>query len=98
MSLLGGAGTGKSSVVKALLNKYQSRIMICSYMAQSSNLVGGITLHSLLSLPINAFGHKDLSEDKIEEIREKFKGVDLLIIDEFYTVGQNLLYWINRRL
>jgi hypothetical protein len=57
-------------------------------MAQSSNLVGGITLHTLLKLPCNAFGHHDLNDEALAEVRDKFKGVDLLIIDEFFTVGQ----------
>jgi predicted AAA+ superfamily ATPase len=56
MTLKGSAGTGKSDVVKGLLDYFQDRIIVASSMAQSSNLVGGTTLHTLLGLPVNAFG------------------------------------------
>ena len=69
---MGGAGTGKSLIIKSLLYKYQKEILVGSYMVASSNLVGGQTLHSLLKLPIYAFGHKDLSDDQVQELKKKF--------------------------
>ena len=49
--------------------------------------IGGNTLHSMLKLPI---GNKDLelSDSKREIIRENFKNVKVLIIDEFGMMGK----------
>jgi hypothetical protein len=56
-------------------------------MAASSSLVGGTTLHSMLSLPVNNLRKNDLSEDAVLKLRETFKDVKLLIIDECFMVG-----------
>jgi hypothetical protein len=56
-------------------------------MAASSSLVGGTTLHSMLFLPVNNLRKNDLSEDAVLKLRETFKDVKLLIIDECFMVG-----------
>ena len=66
---MGAAGTGKSLVIQAILNKYQGNIKVASYMAAASYLVGGYTMHATVKLPINSLGWFELSDEKLLEVR-----------------------------
>jgi hypothetical protein len=66
----------------------------------ASFLIGGITLHTAFSLPLNQFGGQmpDLQADIANSIREKLINLKLLIIDEISMVGSTLFNRVDTRL
>ena len=110
--LTGGAGVGKSHVIKAIvqtarrrLNVGQSEddvtVMVCAYMGSAAFNVEGYTLHSSFHLPLNESKHNDyirLSNEQLSTMRSKLGNLCLLIIDEISMVGSDQLLSVHRRL
>ena len=110
--LTGGAGVGKSHVIKTIvqtarrrLNVGQSEddvtVMVCAYMGSAAFNVEGYTLHSSFHLPLNESKQNDyirLSNEQLSTMRSKLGNLCLLIIDEISMVGSDQLLSIHRRL
>lgn len=56
----GVAGTGKSYLINAILNLLQSTCVVTAITGKPSYNIRGITIHSLLKLPVGPTGKKDL--------------------------------------
>ncbi|CAF4566213.1 unnamed protein product [Rotaria sp. Silwood2] len=108
----GGAGVGKSTLIKAvyqsILRFYNSlpgsnpetiRTAICAPTGKAAALIGGMTLHSFLSLPVNQCKHKlvKLDSDISNRIGVKLKDLQLLIIDEISMVGFTMFQHVDAR-
>ncbi|CAF2442613.1 unnamed protein product [Rotaria sp. Silwood2] len=106
----GGAGVGKSTLIKAvyqsILRFYNSlpgsnpetiRTAICAPTGKAAALIGGMTLHSFLSLPVNQCKHKlvKLDSDISNRIGVKLKDLQLLIIDEISMVGFTMFQHVD---
>lgn len=109
----GGAGVGKSRLIKAV---YQSllrvlrinsgpveaspEIIIVSYTGKAAHNVGGVTAHSVFSLSIGQGleDFKDLTSDTLNTLRARFKNTKVCIIDEISMLGWRTLNQISRRL
>ena len=59
--------------------------------------INGITIHSLLKLPVAASSHKDLSGQSLVILQEKLAQVKYILIDEYSMLGQSTIGWIDRR-
>ncbi|CAF4204783.1 unnamed protein product, partial [Rotaria sordida] len=109
----GGAGVGKSTLIKAvyqsILRFYNSlpgyypdsiRAALCAPTGKAAALIDGMTLHSFLSLPVNQCKHKlvQLNSDVSNRIGVKLKDLQLLIIDEISMVGFTMLQQVDARL
>ena len=66
--IIGVAGTGKSYVVSALCQMLQHKSGIAAPTGKAAFNVNGVTLHSLLKLPVGQKGHKDLSGPSLVQI------------------------------
>lgn len=85
--LTGGAGVGKSHVLKSIIDIMRSRgskIIVTASTGVAATLLGGATLHSQIGLglaqePLNVLLNKARRSVKL---RERWRLVDLLIIDE----------------
>ena len=53
------AGTGKSYLIDSLRNLLQEKCKVLAYTGKASFNVNGVTLHSLLKLPIGSKRHCD---------------------------------------
>ena len=95
--LMGVAGTGKSYLIDSLRNLLQERCKILAYTGKASFNVNGVTLHSLLKLPIGSKRHCDLKGIPLQQLQSNLENVQYLIIDEYSFVGQSLLGWIDNR-
>ena len=96
--ITGGPGTGKTTVLKAILDVHQrlyprSTIMLMAptgrasrRMAESTGFVGARTLHSAL--------HLRTEEEDLPEGNKKFLDADLIIVDETSMVDQ----WLAKQL
>ena len=59
--IIGVAGTGKSYLINALTNLLGSRCAVTATTGKASYNIKGITIHSLLKLPVGPRGNKDLT-------------------------------------
>ena len=103
MLVHGGAGSGKSCVIKPLAEWIQDtlqekgddpnspRVVLSSFTGAASANINGQTLHSLFGFK---FGTKfvSLSDQKREETRCQFRNLNVVIIDEISMVSADLFY------
>lgn len=86
--ITGGAGTGKSTFVRWMVNEFSGSVLLGAPTAMAALTVGGKTLHSLCLLPPGWIVKKDIRHvPKRKDIQE----AKLLIIDEISMVTANLL-------
>ena len=112
--LTGSAGTGKSHLVRSIyqlatriLQQAPSNsdldsgevVLLTSYTGSAAFNIGGSTIHSLFSIPLNPpKEYKPIKPPGLHEIERKLSKIKLLIIDEISFVDKNLLGWIHGRL
>ncbi|XP_074656877.1 uncharacterized protein LOC141910064 [Tubulanus polymorphus] len=109
--LTGGAGTGKSHLIKAI--KYEaSRILaptaenpddvtVCltAPTGVAAYNIGATTIHNTFAINIGAkLPYVPLSDDKISELRVKFNSLQIVIIDEISMVDHKMLGYVHGRL
>ena len=99
------AGYGKSYAIEALRNLSPTNCLgltnqltnaECSLTLKKQH-VNGITLHSLLRLPIGTKRLNDLKRTALLQLQSNLESVKYLIIDEYSFVGQGLFSWIDSR-
>ena len=111
--LTGGAGVGKSVVIRALyqaLHRYccssegqdpnDIRILLCAPTGKAAYNINGTTLHSAFHLPVSqGFSHyKALDSEKLNTLQAKYRHLSILMIDEVSMVGNDMFNFINLRL
>ncbi|XP_061168811.1 uncharacterized protein LOC133178060 [Saccostrea echinata] len=107
----GGAGTGKSHLIKAIhyeASHLLSRIMpepekvtvlLSAFTGTAAFNIGGNTLHHLFSLTkYLPLPYEPLGEQSLSEMRVKIGDMQILIIDEISMVYKKLLYYVHERL
>jgi ATP-dependent DNA helicase PIF1 len=103
----GGAGTGKSYLIRAILQQAQENSghrnlvkITCPTGSAASHFPDGQTLHSLLKIPVKKGVTEldDLSGGQLASLQETFKYTRAIIIDEKGMVGLGRFSQINRRL
>lgn len=68
-----------------------------AYSGKAAWNVSGITLHSLLKLPIGTKRINDHKGTALHQLQSNLENVKYLIIDEYSFVGQGLFGWIDSR-
>ncbi|XP_062609593.1 uncharacterized protein LOC134271404 [Saccostrea cucullata] len=107
----GGAGTGKSHLIKAihyeasrLLSQIMSEpdrlsVLLAAFTGTAAFNIGGNTLHHLFSLTkYLPLPYEPLGEQSLSELRVKIGDLQILIIDEISMVYKRLLYYVHERL
>ena len=103
MMVHGGAGSGKSSVIKPLAEWIQDilqeqgddpnspQVVLSSFTGAASANINGQTLHSLFGFK---FGTQfiSLSDQKREETRCQYRNLKVVIIDEVSMISADLVY------
>ena len=105
--LTGGAGVGKSVVVRALyqgLHRYlcskegedpdDIRILLCAPTGKSAYNINGLTLHNAFHVQPNRGGSPTLSFDVLNTLRMKYRNLSIVMIDEISMVG-NEMFLLN---
>ena len=93
--LLGDSGTGKSTLIKEFVTNASARgkrVALTASTGIASELIGGITIHSLTK----AFPGMQMYSVDYAEKTERLKDIDILIIDEISMLGAsfiNYLFW-----
>ena len=111
--ITGGPGNGKTQVLKAIVQQLlmihkkgiehdpeKTTILLCAPIGKAAFNIGGSTLRYALSLSVSQElkNFKDLTADKVNQLRVKLTKLKLLIIDKVSMVGANMFEMINRRL
>ena len=86
----GVAGTGKSYLINGIRNLLQSKCAVAYN-------IRGVTVHSLLKLPIGSRGKKDLTGQTLCRLQESVSNIGYIIIDEYSMLGQVTFGWIDKR-
>jgi ATP-dependent exoDNAse (exonuclease V) alpha subunit len=104
--VLGGPGTGKSFLVKKIIERFGRQVRVSAFMGQVASLLGGGTIHSTFSLQPQSRRKRNRTAsnftdnvpiEKLIRLRKNFKGVRLLVIDEVSQLWGNLLDQIDSR-
>lgn len=108
--LSGGAGVGKSVVVRALyqtlyrflnLRKGEDpddiRILLCAYTGKAAFNIGGSTISSAFRQKYKQ-SNQTLTCDTLNTFRSKYRNLSVVIIDEISMVSNSMLNFIDQRL
>jgi ATP-dependent exoDNAse (exonuclease V) alpha subunit len=102
--LTGGAGVGKTTLTRQIIQQYEAdgkKVARLASTGMAATLLGGQTLHSFLDLGI-ANTINDLELRKKLEIKKKIKkligSMDLIVIDEISMVSAELFDMVRLRL
>jgi len=102
--LTGGAGVGKTTITREVIESYESEAKKVAKLASTgmaATLIGGQTLHSFFDLGI-ASNMQDLESRGKYETKKKIKklihSIDLIVIDEISMVSDSLFEMIKLRL
>ncbi len=102
--LTGGAGTGKTTMTRAIITHLESegkKVAKLASTGMAATLIGGQTLHSFLDLGI-ADSLEDLKRRGKLEVKKKVKklinSMELIVIDEISMVSAALMDMIRMRL
>ena len=93
----GFAGTGKSYLINALRNLLQQTCAVTATTGKASFNINGVTIHSLLNLPVGPRGNMDLKGQSLVRLQKKLNDIEYIIIDEYSMLGQKMLGWIDKR-
>jgi hypothetical protein len=88
----GGAGTGKSTLIRYLRAKSQKRMAVVAPTGVAALNAGGATIHSFFMLPPKLIQAEDV---KSAYDRQLFEKLELLIVDEVSMVRPDLLDGID---
>ncbi|MCH9764592.1 MAG: AAA family ATPase [Alphaproteobacteria bacterium] len=91
----GRAGTGKSTLLRALCEMLPDEKVIVAPTGLAAVHVGGQTIHSFFSLPPRLIHEQDIRRSRNGRVMRKIK---LLVIDEVSMVRSDLMAGIDRSL
>ena len=100
MFINGPAGTGKSRIIHAIKDFFDSRgqtrkFRLASYMGIAARNINGMTLHQLLCFRNNS---SKKNQKILQELKDLWEGVEYLFIDEVSMIGCKFLYKISETL
>ena len=95
--IIGEAGTGKSFLIFAIRSLLQDCCYTTATTGKAAYNINGITIHSLLKLPLSKRMSKSLTGEALMTLQKKLGLVKYIIIDEYSMLGQKTLAWIDRR-
>jgi Helitron helicase-like domain at N-terminus/PIF1-like helicase len=107
MFLNGMAGTGKTQVIKALMEMFKRkgeshRFLVLGPTGTSAALLNGSTYHSALGIRIKTSKETGMGDGNsttiLADVTERLSGVDYIFLDEISMVACHELYAISARL
>jgi len=103
MYIGGMAGTGKSQVIKALvqffsLRNEKHRFVILGPTGTAAALNNGSTYHSFLGIQVGTSHNLKQEQQAIAQLKEKLQGVEYIFLDEVSMLACHDLYKISSQL
>ena len=94
--IIGEGGTGKSYLINAIHTLLRAKCAVTATTGKAAFNINGVTVHSLLKLPVSSRGNKDLAGQSLIRLQESLSGIDYIIIDEYSMLGQTMFGWVDR--
>ena len=91
----GRAGTGKSTLLKALRDAYADRMVVLAPTGLAAINIGGQTIHSFFGFPPRLIQESDIRSSRNGRVMRK---LDFVVIDEASMVRSDLMWAIDRAL
>lgn len=91
----GRAGTGKSTLLRALRNSLEDELVVVAPTGLAAVNVGGQTIHSFFGLPPRLLRLDDIRRSRNGQVMRKLK---YLVIDEVSMVRSDLMWAIDQSL
>ena len=108
--LSGGAGVGKSVLIKALYQALHRhlhsaegedpddvRILLCAFTGKAAYNINGVTIASAFHKKFNQ-SNESLNADELNTFRMKYRNLSVVIVDEVSMVGNKMLTFMDTRL
>lgn len=95
--IIGEGGTGKSYLINAIHTLLRAKCAVSATTGKAAFHINGVTVHSLLKLPVGSRGNTDLAGQSLIRLQESLRGIDYIIIDEYAMLGQTMFGWVDRR-
>lgn len=97
--ITGKAGTGKTTFLRHIVHNIEKRFVIAASTGIAAINAGGVTLHSLLQIPLGVIAPNSqikgvLHKEKYSLLNE----IDAIIIDEISMVRPDVLDFVDKRL
>lgn len=91
----GRAGTGKSTLLKALRDAYEDRMVILAPTGLAAINIGGQTIHSFFGFPPRLIQKDDIRRSRNGRVMRK---LDFIVIDEASMVRSDMMWAIDQSL
>jgi ATP-dependent DNA helicase PIF1 len=91
----GRAGTGKSTLLKALRDAYEDRMVVLAPTGLAAINIGGQTIHSFFGFPPRLIQDNDIKRSRNGRV---MRGLDFVVIDEASMVRSDMMWAIDRSL
>lgn len=91
----GRAGTGKSTLLKALRDAYADRMVVLAPTGLAAINIGGQTIHSFFGFPPRLIQPDDIRRSRNGRVMRK---LDFIVIDEASMVRSDLMWGIDHAL
>ncbi|HML28558.1 MAG TPA: AAA family ATPase [Hyphomicrobium sp.] len=91
----GRAGTGKSTLLKALRDAYDDRMVVLAPTGLAAINIGGQTIHSFFGFPPRLIQRDDIRRSRNGRIMRK---LDFIVIDEASMVRSDMMWAIDQSL
>jgi len=89
----GRAGTGKSTLLKALRDAYADRMVVLAPTGLAAINIGGQTIHSFFDFPPRLIQESDIKRSRNGRVMRK---IEFLVIDEASMVRSDLMWAIDQ--
>jgi len=97
--ITGKAGTGKTTFLKHLITHLTKKAIVSAPTGVAAINAGGVTLHSLLSIPIGILDPDRAISSGFSPWRVKLlQTIDILIIDEISMVRPDIIDYVDKKL
>lgn len=91
----GRAGTGKSTLLKALRDAYEDRMVVLAPTGLAAINIGGQTIHSFFGFPPRLIQDNDIKRSRNGRVMRK---LDFVVIDEASMVRSDMMWAIDKAL
>lgn len=91
----GRAGTGKSTLLKALRDAYEDRMVVLAPTGLAAINIGGQTIHSFFGFPPRLIQKNDIRRSRNGRV---MRSLDFVVIDEASMVRSDMMWAIDQSL